>query len=324
MSLAGGCGKAEGNAGPVSRAELPARVASIACDGLAGCCKSDGFAFDLATCKQAFTAEIDQNLNQILGNDNVVYDERAAGECLAALSANTQCGEIDDDDAPACDRVFRGRLAPGEPCTTSEECREDVGQRATCTGEGLTRPVCTLLSSTPARAGQEGEPCFTTCYEGDDCSFDSPPQPTAPAPGPGVAPAPMTEPVACYRDQGLWCDYDSGYCRRLAAVGEACSDSYSCSGDAFCDYNTQLCASPRPNGVACDGSEQCQSGRCGEGGPSIGVPNPGGAPVPTQVCVSRRTVSAEECAQDLQDDSVDDSGSSGDSAPVPGPAPALP
>jgi hypothetical protein len=311
------CGKSEGGPDPVSRDQLPARAAALACEGLSGCCQRSGFMFDVAACKQEYTAELEQNIAE-LDTANVDYDAVAAGECLDALDAHSFCGEFDDDDAEACERIFRGKLALGQPCSSSQECRREPGQSVGCNSEdGIEPQVCTRYDDGgSSRHGKEGEACYTTCFEGDDCSTGSVPVP-APAPGPGVpAPAPV-DPAACYRTDGLWCNFGiaSPRCARLLPLGEECTSYDSCAGKAFCASDTGVCSAPRANGARCSAADECQSGHCSYDGPS-------GAPEPVEsYCVAEEPITAEECTVDFDEDGSGPSGSSGDNESAPAPAP---
>jgi len=285
------CGKSEGDPDPVSRDQLPARVAAMACEGLSGCCQRSGFMFDVAACKLERTAEIEQNLAEV-DTANVDYDANAAGECLDALDADSSCGEFDDDDAEACDRIFRGKLGLGQPCTSSQECRPQAGQRVSCYSDGVEPEVCTLRGDgAPSRHGKLGESCYTTCFEGDDCSGDAVP---VPAPGPGVpAPAPV-DPAACYRADGLWCDYSmaSPSCARLLPLGQQCSGYESCAGKAFCASDTSVCSARRANGQRCTSDSECQSGHCSDDDATL---EPGTTEPVERYCVAQESVTADEC-----------------------------
>lgn len=308
------CGKAEGGSGPVPREQLSARVAAIACEGLGSCCQSSGFTFDVANCKQLRAAQIDQNLLE-LDTASVEYDDRAAGECLDALAANSKCGGLDEDGAGACERIFRGTIALGEPCTTHEECREERNQRVRCISDDrLGNGVCTLdEDGIPSRHGEFAEACFTTCFEGDDCSFGSAP---VPVPGPGEPAAQPAEPAACYRADGLWCDFGTGSpsCARLVPLGEPCTGYDSCAGEAFCAGDTGVCSAPRANRQPCSADDECQSGSCSFDGPALEP----GAPDPIQsYCVEQEILSADQCTVDLEEPSDDAGGSSGDAEAPP-------
>ncbi len=327
VSVVAGCGKSEDGADPIPKAELPTRAASALCDSMSSCCSKSGYAFDSAGCKQYQSAEIAQNLAEY-DPAKVAYDAQAAGDCLEAIASHSACGDFDEDDAPACERVFLGKLAPGALCSNSQECRREPGQYVYCTSsDGLAPEVCTVESPSPGTTlgrGQAGDSCIISCND-DNCF--GPGAPTEPAPGPGAAPIPAPDPVACYRTDGLFCD--AGMCAPLIAVGQPCTSYEACRGEAFCNFNTQVCTAPLPNGEACEGDSQCQSGACNDAPPSSDPL------APFQVCAPAGTVSAADCAEDFSTppDSTDpgsssDPGSmSGDpavppSGPMPTPTPA--
>jgi hypothetical protein len=289
MSAAGllmACGKSNGSAAPVQQRELPSRIAGLICNSMATCCQSDGFAFDNAGCKSNLASELEGNLQREF-IANLEYDAQAAGDCLAAAQVSLQCGEV-EDNIPACERMFYGTLELGAPCTDAAECREADGQSVSCMSEdGVSAQVCTLILRTFLRRGNAGEGCFTTCSaEAEDCDWGSTPAVSGPPVGP-------SEPVGCYREDGLFCE--RGTCAPLRAIGEACEDYASCAGDGFCDYITARCSLRRANGEPCQSGNECQSGRCESAASSS-------AEVLTGRCVSRPTVSAEACAEDFAED----------------------
>lgn len=305
------CGKSEAGPAPVSLEQLPARVAAIACEGLGSCCQRSGFTFDVATCKRERTADIESSIGQV-DTVNIDYDAAAAGECLEAFEANSSCGEFDDDDAEACERIFRGKLGLGQPCTSREECRRETGQSVSCSSEdGIGPEVCRLADGgAPSRHGKLGEACNATCFEGDECSIVA-----VPAPAPGEpAPVPV-DPAACYRSDGLWCDFSmaSPSCARLLPVGQQCTSYDACAGKAFCAGDTGVCSAPRANGQPCSSASECQSRHCSSEGPTIDP----GAPVESY-CVAEESVTAADCTLSTGSDPGD---SSGDSETPPSPAP---
>src|SRR5262245_20754819 len=222
--LLGACGKSEGS-GPVTRQELPTRLADVMCNSLAGCCKSSGHPFDITACKQAFAAELDGEIDEEL-SPNVRYNAEAAGDCVDALKATTRCGDFDEADTSACRRVFQGTLPIGAQCVDSDECREASGQFVSCYSEdGVSPAVCTLeesSSGTTSVHGKQGQTCAATCDEGDECDFASVP---LPAPWPNEpAPLPVAQ-VVCYRDDGLYCSYAETTCQPLLEVGATCASN---------------------------------------------------------------------------------------------------
>ncbi len=300
--LVGACGKSEGSAEAIPRAELPGRVASLMCESIGSCCQSSGYPIDVAVCKRLLTADLQEELLEEQ-EEGVVYDAQAAGDCLAVVAPQLVCGDIEGGDGEACERVFRGTVALGQPCSSSRQCARAAGQEVSCqSDDGLSPQVCTELES--ARRGKAGDLCTGTCYEGDEClSFGAP----VPAPGPGGVPVPQPEPAMCYRDDGLYCGGTNLTCLPLLQVGFACDDYAACVGDAFCDFQTQVCTAPRPNGEPCQSSDECQSGACARANDLE----------PNGVCGASQTVTAEQCESVVTDEPPPD-----DSAPLPPDAPA--
>jgi hypothetical protein len=286
-----GCGKSEGGAAtPVQESELPSKVADLVCSSMAGCCQSEGFAFDIDACQASYLTDLKDSLNDS-HTQRVTYDAQAAADCLAAARGSIQCGDV-EGDIPACERIFHGTVAVGQPCGGSRECQQPTGTRVSCTSsDGVSTEVCTVVADPVTRHGKLGEACFTTCFEGEECGGAGAPTPA----GEGGVPAPATEPAACYRDEGLFCEV--GSCARLLPVGATCTDYAACAGNAFCDFNTQLCSAPRANGEPCASSRDCQSQRCVESVATAADPAAGQV---QQVCASRTSVSAEQCANDFK------------------------
>jgi hypothetical protein len=299
--LMGACGKSEGDAEAIPRDELPSRIASLMCDSIGSCCRNAGFPVDVAQCKQVTAAELEEELFEEL-EPGVTYDAQAAGDCLAAAEPLLVCGDT-NADVPACERIFRGSVALGQPCTSSRQCKRSDGQQVACTSEdGLSAEVC--VEREIARRGKAGDACNSTCYEGDECvSFDEP----VPAPGPGGTPLPTPEYVTCHRDDGLYCS-STATCAPLVQEGFACTDYGACAGGSFCDFQTQLCSPPRDNGAPCQGDDECKSGNCSYTDIS-------------GTCVADESVTAEQCANVGSDEPP-----SGDSAePLPdAPMPGAP
>lgn len=267
----GGCGKSDGT-GPVPEGEIVARIAMLSCDSLANCCANANAPLDVAGCKEAYAAELQQGLR--MSSSRVTYDANAAGECLDELTASMQCGRLDADRAPACDRVWRGTVALGKPCDRSLECEPSTFEYVTCSETSSAR-VCTAMPR--ASRGSEGEACAYTCPRGGDCD-----EPAAQLPGPGGEVRAL---AVCFADDGLYCR--AGTCSELVELGGACSDAYACAGSAHCDPLEGLCRALREDGALCTSDGQCESGNC------EGADRPTETTLPR--CGSRHVVSPEEC-----------------------------
>jgi len=274
----GGCKSADDDAAPVSQNELPGAVANLVCDSLGACCSSAKLVFDSTNCHAAESALIRNKLRETL-TPAVKYDAQAAGDCVAALKKDSVCGSTDNADAiPACERMFIGTLAEGQPCTNSAEC---AGQ-GSCTEDPTTfERVCRVLSAGNAAwiRGKLGDSCQGSCEDAASCS-------STPVPGDVfVDPnAPAATPVACYYSDSLYCD---GTCKKVKAIGEACATSNACEDGLFCDFDPGICAAPHPNGATCIGGFECQSHHCD-------VDSDTGS----GTCVAS-SVTAEECANGM-------------------------
>jgi hypothetical protein len=294
LAVVGGCGKADGGAEPIPQNELPARIASLLCNSMAGCCKSSGFPLDTAACQTAYTAELQEDLADDV-SPRVRYDAQAAGDCLAAVSGTIQCGQVEEDDVGACERIFVGSVAVGQPCESNRECARVSGRSVYCeSSDGVSPSVCTASPSSAAARGKAGDACFTTCDGADDCSFAVAPVPI----GPGDAPTPQPDPVVCYKTDGLFCD--AGACAPLRTAGQPCDSSEACRDPDSCNFNTGVCTPPQPNGSACESDSGCESRNCSDAPPAQ---DPG--TVTAQVCVSARTVTAEQCQRASATESTD-------------------
>lgn len=278
----GACKESKGS-GPVPRSELASRLAGIACNSAAECCRTSGRPFDKDGCVRAYGAELSENIEEI-ENSRVDYDAAAAGDCLDAVAETIVCGDIEDTESASCERVFVGKVPPGQPCEDSSECQRQNGERATCTsvGEGGVA-VCTPLLR--ASHGKLNEACGITCYEGSTCLLYTSPSSSEPSLR-----------VGCYRDEGLFCG--SGTCQSLADIGGACSGADGCKTGSFCDFQTRSCAATKPNGAVCSASQECQSGRCStEDGSGASTIEPGALH-----CMPDDAVDDDLCTANFDDD----------------------
>lgn len=282
LSMVGGCGKAEGGAEPIPLSELPARIAKLLCDSLAGCCKTSGIPMNVAACKTFYTVGLQEDYGEV-DLQRLRYDAEAAGACLFAISAKIQCGQVDDDEPPECDRIFSGRIALDQPCMSRQDCADVAGRSVFCESQDGSSPtVCVAGSDATLAHGQAGETCSYTCYEDQTCD-------DAASPTPQQQPAP----VVCHRKDGLFCD--AGLCAPLSAPGAPCSSSEGCRDSAFCDSVTGLCTEPQTDGSPCQIDNECLSGNCADD-PGA-VTEPGSAT--SQVCISTASVTAAQCARDF-------------------------
>jgi hypothetical protein len=241
--LLGACGKADGS-GAITRQDLPARIAQIQCDGLVECCKRQGQVLDGNACKEQLAADWREEVDKDYG-PNVGYDAQAAGDCLAYAAGHAVCGDLEDIEHEACERIFHGTLAEGAICTESDECLDSANGYAVC-DEGVCRQL------RPIAHARLGEACSVNCDDEGGCVDVSAPAGNASA--------------ACYRADGLRCGESdvlgAGNCEPLAELGERCSVSSDCVAAAICGVVDGICSAPKANGEACISSGECQSRYC--------------------------------------------------------------
>lgn len=255
-----GCGKSEGgDAPPVARADFAPQAAQIFCESFAGCCNQQNVPVDTKACSDQLASRFDMEWADL--DAGTAYSADAAGECLAALRKGIRCGSPNDDAIEAaCEKVFVGKIKPGQPCTESAQCEKPATGSVYCDQSGQVEAnpdqgLCTVEQTTPGVHAKLGEACLSTC-DGSDCN-------SIPAPAPGVGdPAPQPAPTAfCYRQDGLYCAV-GGTCAQLVQLGGACQYDGDCAGTTFCGFDTHVCSAQRPNGGACESDRHCQSGDC--------------------------------------------------------------
>jgi hypothetical protein len=284
VGLAAACGKSEGGAAPIARADLPKALADLVCDSLAPCCRDAEQPFDLATCKSAWVAQVNASYDDF-DETRVEYDAAAAGDCLALVRGHIRCGEIDvdGDDDQSCQTIFRGKVAAGQPCNASEECQHSPGQAFGCAyDDALQSSRCQIYELLNQPRGFEGDVCSETCDDAEDGTCEIFVSPNDPAPRPPA--------TTCHTSDGLYCTTDgisqTPRCTPLASAGQACNAvGDNCGHGSVCDYGTLLCSLPRANGEPCDASNLCQSEFCSEQG----------------LC-GPRVLSAAECSVELSID----------------------
>lgn len=292
--LLGGCSGSSSSGGPapVPKSQFKTRFESAVCDNIGGCCKSAGYAYDAAKCKQA----IDQSLTGLLDSTYTTYDAQAAGTCLDAIStATSSCKGFDVLDS-VCMKTFVGARAPGQPCVAPGDCAPVAGVDVSCEytataggggssgsggSSGNSQGTCVVKP-----IGKKGDSCDETCITYGGAS----------ACGPGLGNGGSSGGNArCYTDDGLYCG-DNGMCDALVPIGQSCAPAGLCVLSAYCNSNymcvakgsvgspcTQThckygtycagidasgngtCANVKPAGASCSTPEACQSGECQNG-----------------------------------------------------------
>ncbi|HEU5076207.1 MAG TPA: hypothetical protein VFU02_18570 [Polyangiaceae bacterium] len=264
---------------PMEVEEYSAEAASIVCEWLAPCCGGIGLSVSQADCSAALEAQISADYASA-DPDNYSYDAELASDCFATardLYRDLGCdlsmapGDVDPDVTAACDRVFTGKLEPGEPCASDIECTHGPDDSAECTQLDTDDTVCVV-----ERRAAEGESCYWTCTEmgsGYFCSGAG-----------GETPALQGR---CFTNDQLYCG-DAGVCARAAALGESCVSDTGCAegycldgvcspaGDTgdTCQLDSECaqglyceataCAPKKSDGAACEFSNECQSESCAD------------------------------------------------------------
>src|SRR5882724_137659 len=161
-----GCAKTDTEGVP--REQLPAKVAEIFCESIADCCKSSGFAFDSATCNSKIASEYALVLSET-SSSNVIYNEQAAGECLAGVRGTLMCGKSGPNGSDAvCNTVFQGKLKAGQVCTSEQECEHPAGGFAFCDAPANASDPKVCVTQAGSAHGAVGQACTGSCA-GDIC-----------------------------------------------------------------------------------------------------------------------------------------------------------
>ncbi len=209
------------------------------CDEFADCCKAAGRPSDGAQCRAFYGAFAPAS----------GYNEAAATACLDEVrSSANKCDSI-SSGAPSCSKVFStgGTKKPGEMCDTDSDCAPAESGEAQCAGDfvdGATVQQCQVRL--PGKAGSA--PCLGT--RDGNVTFYS-----------GVGDGIPTMGYVCDLADGVSCDSQSGACKSLGAVGDACSGgSYACVASAYCAFVDGVCKARVAAGAACEGQDECVAG----------------------------------------------------------------
>lgn len=276
----GACGKS-GGSGPLPAEEFSGRLAVIVCDSIASCCTNASLSFDNEGCKRTLAAQVEREQQET--SPRAVYDPNAAGDCVDALAASVQCGQLGPVSPPSCQEIWRGTVALGKLCESSEECAPSGLDLVACAGEVSPR-VCTVRPRAPR--GSEGEICIFSCPSGAACEGVF-----------GVAPdgEGSRSRSLCHEDDGLFCD--QGTCAKLVELGDDCTVDSACGGEAYCDPSAGVCKAQKEDGAPCTGDVQCRSRNC-EGPDRPGAPTFPEDMTPNR-CLARDIGSAELCSEDF-------------------------
>ena len=267
MSACGGSSVTDESAAPVPEGQFVESYAAAICDNIGLCCQETGDTYAPDKCRTLLETELRETLPQS-ENDAVSFNATLAGNCIAAAAKTAKsCGSEDNLDA-ACEGVFTGKLAEGDPCRFDLECAAPAGGEAYC--DMVDEGGAMKCVVTPR--GASGDACGMTCTEhgsSTECS------------GSGT----MVGNAICYTNDGLYCA-DNGSCAQLSAVGDACTYD-GCVHGAYCDesgacaplksvgescagwgecvdgavcMDDGVCATPKPVGAACTSYSECENG----------------------------------------------------------------
>ena len=285
MSIGCGSGLAPDARDPtvVPLTRWPAEYAAVVCAKIAGCCDAVERMRSLYEndnqCR-AMQADIRSGLVNLVLEERIAYDEKAARRCLDEL-AGTPCAAFfnapADDLWPSCNQMTHGARKIGEPCD---------GQDMFCESSN-----CVLETQTCGPLGG----CPISCAAGEFC--DAAAQLCRPVRGDGASCLDDLEcasPSFCRVEcaASTFCDPASSRC------GGPLTDGTICEQDAECVAGTcvgRVCGPRRPNGAACALDTDCSSGACF--GPNVdartcGPPQPDGA-----TCTTNSACASGTCAQ---------------------------
>jgi len=228
----GGSGGGTRVEGPIAEADFPDEFVAAACSTMSRCCETSE-----AQCVLGMNMVI--SLLLPAPGARVEYDEQAAADCLdQLLGLDCEAG----GDNSACQRVYRGTIAPGEACETSlqslaSECAAPEGGEAQC---DPVSGLCVALSR-----GVAGDSCSRSCEDGPSgpyCYLS------------GTSPEGTS--AVCWREDGLSCQQDQ--CAPLSEAGAACDSHLDCVAGLVCAAD--VCTEPLPLGAACESGvfgEEC-------------------------------------------------------------------
>jgi hypothetical protein len=191
-------------------------------------------------CESGVQQSFGEDLKAAIATGRIVYDEAAAGECIAGL-AETDCLAEQPSDATleACLSALGGTIAPGKACFGTFECKAGV-----C--PAVTGDECPALCPAVARLG---EAC--SLLGGPDCDVREGLRCAG-----GTCVAPQAEGGECADNfacqSGLVCVANA--CGPLRGEQQGCSQDASCEPGLFCASGGDeggICERRLPEGGEC-------------------------------------------------------------------------
>jgi len=241
-SAAGASGAAAGNGGSTSGGSAGNGSAGTAGGGLAQlmptinaycqaaqtCCAKQATPAMLTDCASKFPTR-DKVLASI-DTGGVTVNAAALAKCLAAYQqAATLCDE--NPVIAACQGVFSGTKAVGEPCNNGTECNAAQGPTTCLFVDNTAGPgVCKRTVH-----GKAGDACVSSCATTGGCSYETY----------GAADSLLTW---CFEADGLYCD-SSLKCAPLVSIGQSCGSDDACGSGNTCYL---VCKKGAALGQACE------------------------------------------------------------------------
>lgn len=229
MTTAAACGS--------SREAPPANLTdfvNVFCAAARSCCASaPGASALLATCETSLAENSPLYAAVVAGT--VVPNQDVLPGCVAALRQTaTNCAV-----PAACQNLWRGTKAAGEPCTLAGECRQDTGAALCFRASDSSDASTTTGACRAAPRGTTGAACLASCGPGLDCSE--------------TLFAQAATPIAlCYTDDSLYCE--AGACTALHALGAACDVDPECGTESYC---ATTCTARKAAGQPCVHDNEC-------------------------------------------------------------------
>ena len=250
-----------GGTGGIAGASVQA-LATAFCAAARNCCIATWYwTPDLTDCEAKFPTRLLPHAPVDKGT--IIIDTTALAACIAAYNQTATACTL-NNLAPACQGVFVGTKAEGEPCGYggepatwgAHECKASGGAELCVWTSPVGVPGATGTCH-KAPHGKIGDYCFGSCASGEEWLSDA---------------IQMTSvPAVCFEDDGLYCTWDSNrVCAPIVANGGACTVDPACVSASFCDSKTQTCMTAGTfgqscaanglhcsNDLACDANNQC-------------------------------------------------------------------
>jgi len=254
---------------PLAESEFPDAFAAVTCDNLERCCQMSRRDCSLA---------VSIYLALIIPDEDapLEYDAQAASDCIAQ-STDVDCAAAADN--PACNEVYRGTIAPGEPCDADmfnplySVCTAPEGGTPKCDEReghcyvelrGAEGDSCLESCQVVGYAdyctdgGEAGDTTSTICWHEDGVFCQE-----AQCVPLGAAGASCSDNLQC--EDGLYCEAET--CTEVLAMGAECGDSDdgACGDERYCEPRSLTCTARNADGEACSHDSECLSSACDRG-----------------------------------------------------------